>query len=70
MTPNQVIRKPLLTEKSNLLYHDQNQVVLAVNKKANKHQIKKSVEKSFNVEVQDVRTVNLRGKKKRLEKRK
>ena len=66
MTPNQVIKKPLLTEKSNILYHDQNQVVLVVNKKANKHQIKESLEQSFAVKVQDVRTINVQGKKKRL----
>ena len=37
-----------------------------VDPKANKIQIKESVEKAFKVEVLQVRTMNVRGKKKRL----
>ena len=43
-----------------------NQFVFEVDPKANKIQIKESVEKAFKVEVVKVRTMNVEGKKKRL----
>jgi len=63
-----VLKKPLVTEKSNLLKEELNQVVFEVDKKANKIDIKKAVEKlfKFKVNVTNVHTVNMRGKKKRL----
>ena len=61
-----VLKKPLVTEKSNLLKEELNQVVFEVDKKANKIEIKKAVEKLFKVNVINVHTVNMRGKKKRL----
>ncbi len=63
-----VIKKPCLTEKGMLLQEEHNQVVLKVNPKANKIQIKKSVEELFNVKVDKVRTANMHGKKKRVGK--
>ncbi len=61
-----VIKKPCLTEKGMLLQEQHNQVVLKVNPKANKIQIKKSVEELFNVKVDKVRTANMHGKTKRV----
>lgn len=61
-----VIKKPCLTEKGMLLQEEHNQVVMKVNPKANKIQIKKSVEELFNVKVDKVRTANMHGKKKRV----
>ena len=58
--------KPKLTEKSGLLKEEFNQFVFEVDPKANKVQIKESVEKAFKVEVEKVRTMNVTGKKKRL----
>ena len=61
-----VLKKPKLTEKSGLLKEEFNQFVFEVDPKANKVQIKESVEKAFKVEVIKVRTMNVSGKKKRL----
>ena len=61
-----VLKKPKLTEKSGLLKEEFNQFVFKVDPKANKVQIKESVEKVFKVEVEKVRTMNVTGKKKRL----
>lgn len=61
-----VIKKPCLTEKGMLLQEENNQVVMKVNPKANKIEIKKAVEMLFNVKVSNVRTANMHGKKKRI----
>ena len=61
-----VIREPKLTEKTLSLKEETNQFAFAVNPKANKIQIKESIEKSFKVSVIKVRTMNVRGDKKRL----
>ena len=61
-----VLKKPKLTEKTTLLKEELNQFVFEVDSKANKIQIKESVEKAFKVEVVKVRTMNVEGKKKRL----
>jgi large subunit ribosomal protein L23 len=68
---NTVLIKPVLTEKS---LNSPDLYVFAVDKKANKHQIKAAVEKVYKVEVKDVRTVTEKGKiktvgKRRLKKR-
>ena len=41
-----VIRKPLVTEKSNIGREEENLVTLAVDPRANKHEIKRAVESS------------------------
>ena len=61
-----VIREPKLTEKTLSLKEESNQFAFAVDPKANKIQIKESIEKSFKVSVIKVRTMNVRGDKKRL----
>ena len=61
-----VIRAPRMTEKSLSLKEEVNQFAFEVDPRANKIQIKESVEKSFKVKVMNVRTMNVRGKKKRL----
>ena len=66
MTPEQVIRRPIvLTEKSNRL-REQNTVVFEVARDANKIQIREAVEKLFNVKVVDVNTLVMRGKDRRM----
>jgi len=62
----QVIKKPRLTEKSMGLQEAHNQIVLKVDAKANKVEIKQAVEKLFDVKVEKVRTANMHGKQKRL----
>ena len=67
MTPEQVIRRPIiLTEKANLLREKRNQVVFEVTRDANKVQIKDAVQKLFKVTVTAVNTMVLRGKDRRM----
>ena len=67
MTPEQVIRRPImLTEKASLLREKHNQVVFEVSRTANKVQIKDAVQKLFNVSVTDVNTMVMRGKDRRM----
>lgn len=62
----EVIKKPCLTEKGMGLQEAYNQVVMKVDKRANKMEIKKAVEKLFNVKVDKVRTAAIHGKRKRV----
>ena len=55
----------LLTEKGSLLQELNNDYVFKVHKNANKRQIREAVEKVFDVKVENVRTMNCLGKKKR-----
>ena len=61
-----VIRRPLVTEKVTRLQEKLNQYAFEVTPGANKIQIKRAVEERFKVKVTGVRTVNVRGKVKRL----
>lgn len=61
-----VIKKPCLTEKGIGLQDQHNQVVVKVDPRANKIEIKDAMEKLFNVKVKQVRTANMHGKKKRM----
>jgi len=60
-----VIKKPLFTEKGMDLKERENKVLIEVNPKANKHEIKKAIEEIFKVKVERVATINERGKLKR-----
>jgi large subunit ribosomal protein L23 len=62
----QIIKRPVITEKSTALKEELNQVVFEVDPKANKLEIKEAVEKLFNVKVLKVRTIKVKGKKRRL----
>jgi large subunit ribosomal protein L23 len=67
MKENQIIRRPLVTEKSTILRDaGQNVIVFEVDPKANKVEVKDAVEKLFKVKVDDVRLFNVRGKVKRM----
>jgi large subunit ribosomal protein L23 len=65
---NEVIVRPLVTEKS----HDQldrlGAYTFVVSKDANKIQIAQAIEKHFGVKVKDVRTMRYAGKQKRMGK--
>ena len=52
-----VIRRPVITEKSTIQVDDLNQYVFEVANEANKIQIKEAVEVIFDVEVTKVRTM-------------
>lgn len=59
--PRDIIKSPLVTEKSTDVKED-NWYVFEVDRKTNKSQIKDSVEKIFNVKVDRVRTLVTPGK--------
>lgn len=66
MEAQQIIRKPLLTEKGTVLRETLNLYSFDVDVRANKHQVKLAVEQLFKVKVLNVRTLNIRGKVKRV----
>jgi large subunit ribosomal protein L23 len=66
MNANQIIRRPLVTEKSTTMREAGNIIAFEVDAKANKIQVKTAVEELFKVKVQDVRLFNVRGKIKRM----
>jgi len=61
-----IIKAPIVTEKSAKLAQEGNTITFSVDTKANKTEIKQAVEKLFNVKVESVNTVNVRPKKKRV----
>jgi len=63
-----VIKKPLVTEKTATEKDANNVVAFVVDRDANKIEIKQSVEKLFKVEVTSVKTINVAGKVKRVGK--
>ena len=66
MNANQIIRRPLVTEKSTILREEGNVLAFEVDPKANKIEVKKAVEELFKVKVEEVRLFNVRGKMKRM----
>jgi large subunit ribosomal protein L23 len=60
-----VIRRPLLTEKSTLLKESQQTLVFEVHRDATKPEIKKAVETLFDTKVAGVRVARVHGKVKR-----
>lgn len=65
MTPYEIIRRPIVTEKTTLQKEANNQVSFEVDARANRIEIKKAVETLFNVRVSSVQTMNVSGKYKR-----
>lgn len=64
--PYEIIRRPVITEKATLQKERQNKVTFEVARDANKAEIKEAVEKLFNVKVEGVNVMNVRGKRRRL----
>lgn len=60
-----VLRRPIITEKSNYQAGDLNQYVFEVSTTANKHQVKEAVETVFDVDVAKVNIVNVPAKRSR-----
>lgn len=61
-----VIVRPVVTEKSTTALDTLGAYTFVVNKAANKHEIRQAVEKLFNVRVKSVRTMQYRGKQRRV----
>lgn len=64
MNHYQVIRRPLITEKGTAKKEAERTLCFEVAPSANKIQIRAAVEKLFKVKVEDVRTVNVAGKRR------
>ncbi len=64
LTYQEIIRRPLITEKNTRLMQ-MNQYMFEVHPAANKIQIKEAIERTFNVKVKKVNTMNVRGKVRR-----
>ncbi len=62
---HQIIKRPLITEKSTDQKEEASQIAFVVDPRANKIEIRQAVEKLFKVKVVKVNTVNMLGKKKR-----
>lgn len=65
MNVYQVLKRPILTEKSDF-QRDDNQYVFEVDRKANKLQIKEAIEQLFDVEVMAVNTMIMKPKRRKL----
>ena len=62
----EIVKAPVITEKSANLGQERGQYVFKVDPKAKKTEIKQAIEKLFNVKVQEIRTVNVKPKKRRV----
>jgi large subunit ribosomal protein L23 len=69
MHPYKVLKRPLLTEKTNILTDSENRYSFEVDRRANKLQIKDAVERAFDVRVVAVNVINVPGKQRRLGRR-
>lgn len=65
MTAQDIVIKPIITEKSMTALQDR-KYTFKVEKSANKIEIAKAVEELFNVKVAKVNTMNVRGRSKRM----
>ncbi|OYD06532.1 50S ribosomal protein L23 [Paludifilum halophilum] len=63
--PRDIIRRPLVTEKTTD-FMEENKYTFEVDLKANKTEIKKAIEKIFDVKVAQVNTMRVKGKPKRM----
>lgn len=68
MNVYQVLKRPILTEKTDY-QRDNNQYVFAVDRQANKLEIKEAVEKIFDVKVSSVNTMVIKPKQRRMGRR-
>jgi large subunit ribosomal protein L23 len=60
-----IIKRPVISEKTNIQKESANQVTFEVDPRANRIEIKRAVQKIFNVKVHDVHTMHVLGKTKR-----
>jgi large subunit ribosomal protein L23 len=58
MSPYQVVRRPVITEKSNIAT-ESNQYTFEVDRRANKAQVREAIEHIFKVDVVGVRVINM-----------
>ncbi len=61
-----IIKAPIITEKSAITTQSLGQYVFKVDERCNKTEIKNAIEKIFHVNVVSIRTMNVKPKKKRV----
>ena len=61
----EIIKAPVITEKSGVIAQN-GKYVFKVDSRANKIEIKQAIEKIFNVHVTEIRTINVKPKKRRV----
>jgi len=61
-----IIKQPILTEKSNMLSEKNNTYTFIVDRSSNKIEIKNAIEKLYNVAVDSVNTMNYGGGKRKM----
>jgi len=59
-----IIKRPVITEKTGIQKEDFNQVTFEVDRRANRVEIRRAIEKIFKVRVADVKTMQVKGKVK------
>ncbi|MBW1607128.1 MAG: 50S ribosomal protein L23 [Deltaproteobacteria bacterium] len=64
MIPYDLIRRPLITEKTNIQKENYNQITFEVDRNANRVEIKRAIQDIFNVKVDTVKTIQVKGKTK------
>jgi len=57
-----IIKRPLITEKTSIQKEAANQVSFEVDRRANRVEIKRAIEKIFNVRISNVQTMQVKGK--------
>lgn len=62
----EIIKAPIITEKSSQLIESENTYTFEVDKRANRIEIKKAIEEIFKVDVLRVNTINVKRKFKRM----
>lgn len=61
----EIIKAPVITEKSGVIAQN-GKYVFKVDSRANKIEIKQAIEKIFNIHVKEIRTINVKPKKRRV----
>jgi large subunit ribosomal protein L23 len=64
MIQYEIIKRPIVTEKTNIQKEVSNQVTFEVDRRANRIEIQRAVEEIFSVRVTQVRTMHVKGKVK------
>jgi large subunit ribosomal protein L23 len=62
MNQYDIIKRPVITEKTNIQKEDNNQISFEVDKRANRVEIAMAIEKIFSVKVAKTRTLHVKGK--------
>ncbi|NOZ49551.1 MAG: 50S ribosomal protein L23 [Chloroflexi bacterium] len=69
MHPYEVLKRPVITEKTTLMQEASNKYVFEVDTRANKLQVKQAIEERFSVTVTDVHIINMKVKTRRRSRR-